>query len=92
MLGVRPAVLDRLVTIGFQLQAVEARPGQTRIRMKPSSFLVALVVDPLYFTFETATGKLVRLEGRVPPKVRDGDAWRDFDARVEYRFVANAYR
>jgi hypothetical protein len=92
VLRVRLAVLDRLETIGFDLQAVEAAPGQTRIRVKPSSFLVALIVGPLYFTFETATAKLVRLEGRVPPKVRAGDAWRDFDARVEYRFVAEAYR
>jgi hypothetical protein len=90
--GVRFAVLDRLETIGFQLQAVDAQPGQTRIRMKPSSFLVAMLVDPVYFTFESATGKLIRLEGRVPPKVRAGKAWRDFDARVEYRFVADPYR
>jgi hypothetical protein len=51
-----------------------------------------VVVNPLFFTFETATAKLVRLEGRVPPKVRVGGAWRDFDARVEYRFVADAFR
>lgn len=89
---VRLAVLDRLETIGFRLQAVEGQPGETRIRMKPSSFLVALLVDPLYFTFESGTGKLIRLEGRVPPKVRAGDRWRDFDARVEYRYVASAYR
>jgi hypothetical protein len=92
VLGVRFALLERLETIGFQLQAVPAAPGQTRIRMKPSSFLVALIVDPVDFTFDTTTGKLARLEGRVPPKVRQGDAWRDFDARVEYRFVADAYR
>jgi hypothetical protein len=92
VLGVRMAVLDRLETIGFDLQAVPGSPGQTRIRMKPSSFFVALVVDPIYFTFEADTGKLVRLEGRVPPKVRQGESWRDFDARVEYRFVAAAYR
>jgi len=92
VLGVRLAVLDRLETIGFELRAIEDQPGQTRIRMKPSSFLVALVVDPLYFTFETATGKLVRLEGRVPPKISAGGKWRDFDVRVEYRFVADAYR
>ena len=79
-------------TIGFQLQAVEAQPGQTRIRMKPSSFLVGMLVDPVYFTFESGTGKLVRLEGRVPPKVRAGKGWRDFDARVEYRYVAGEYK
>ena len=92
ILGVRLAVLDRLETIGFQLQAVEAQPGQTRIRMKPSSFLVGMLVDPVYFTFESGTGKLVRLEGRVPPKVRAGKGWRDFDARVEYRYVAGEYK
>ena len=92
ILGVRLAVLDRLETIGFQLQAVEAQPGQTRIRMKPSSLLVGMLVDPVYFTFESGTGKLVRLEGRVPPKVRAGKGWRDFDARVEYRYVAGEYK
>ena len=88
----RLAVLDRIETIGFDLAAVAAPPGQTRIQMTPSSFLVRLAVDPVVFTFETATRKLIRLEGRVPTKVRDGDRWKDFDARVEYAFVAASYR
>lgn len=89
---VRFAVLDRLETIGFTLKAVDAPEGQTRVKMSASNFLFALAIDPIVFTFERATGKLVRLEGRVPPKVRSGNAWADFDARVEYRFVADAYR
>ncbi len=88
----RLAVLERLETVGFELRAAEPAPGQTHIVMAPSSCFVSLVVDPIHFTFETETGKLVRLEARVPPKLRDGDGWQDFDARVEYRFVANAYR
>ena len=32
------------------------------------------------------------MEGRVPPKVHSGSAWADLDARVEYRFVAAAYK
>lgn len=92
VIGVRLAVLDRLETIGFDLQAASAQPGQTQVKMTASSFVISLIVDPLFFTFETATGKLVRLEGRVPPKVRDGASWQDFDARVEYQFVADAYR
>jgi hypothetical protein len=91
-LEVRLAVLDRLETYGFKLKAVEAGPGQTRIRMKPSSFLIAMAVDPLYFTFETATRKPIRLEGRVSPEVRDEDGWHAVDARVEYRLVLGAYR
>lgn len=89
---VRMAVLDRLETIGFDLEAIDAAPGQTKVRMKPSSFFIGLAVDPIDFTFDAATAKLVRLEGRVPPKVLVGDAWKDFDARVEYRFVADEYR
>ncbi len=90
--NVRMAVLDRMETIGFDLTSVAAPVGQTRIRMTPSSFLIALAVDPILFTFEASTRKLVRLEGRVPTKVRDGDRWKDFDARVEYDFVASSYR
>jgi hypothetical protein len=89
---VRFAVLDRLETIGFELSSVAAGPGQTRVKMKPSSFVIGLIVDPLYFTFDTATDKLIRLEGRVPPRERRADRLYDFDARVEYRFVAEAYR
>jgi len=89
---VRLAVLDRLDTYGFKLKAVEAGPGQTRIRMKPSSFLIAMAVEPLYFTFETETRKPIRLEGRVSPEVRDEDGWHAVDARVEYRLLSDAYR
>jgi hypothetical protein len=89
---VRLAVLDRLETIGFELEAVDAAPGQTRVRMSPSSFLVGLAIDPIHFTFDTSTKALVRLEGRVPTKIREGARWSDFDARVEYELVASSYR
>jgi hypothetical protein len=88
---VRFALLDRLETIAFDLQAVDAAPGRTRIRMKPSSLLLSALVRPLYFTFDAA-GKLVQLEGRMPTKQPRGDRLRDLDARVEYRYVAAAYR
>jgi hypothetical protein len=60
--------------------------------MEASSLLYGLVIDPIHFTFDTATGKLVRLEGRVPTKLRSDSGWEDFDARVEYQFLAAAYR
>jgi hypothetical protein len=89
---VRLAVLDRLETLGFELVAVPADAGRTRIRMSASSFLIGLAVDPISFTFETSSSKLLQLEGRVPPKRLEGDSWHDLDARVEYRYVAAAYR
>jgi hypothetical protein len=91
-LPVRFAVLERLETLGFELASVPAHDGQTRVRMTPASFVIRLVVDPVFFTFETASGKLVRIEGRVPPKRVSAGKLFDLDARVEYRFVADAYR
>jgi hypothetical protein len=91
-LSVRFAVLERLETLGFELRAVDDEAGHTRVRMKPESALIGLVVEPIFFTFDHASGKLLRIEGRVPPKrVIDGRLY-DLDARVEYDFVAATYR
>ncbi len=90
---VQMVVLDRLETIGFALERVDAqRSDQTRIKMSATNFLYRLAIDPIYFTFERATQKLVRLEGRVPPKVLDDGELKDFDARVEYQFAMARYR
>jgi hypothetical protein len=91
-LGVRFAVLERFETLGFDLQKVNGEPGQTRISMKPQSALIALVVKPIVFTFDDASGHLVRLEGRVPPRRLAEGRLHDLDARVEYAFAASAYR
>ncbi|MBL8743709.1 MAG: hypothetical protein JNK04_21515 [Myxococcales bacterium] len=88
---VRLALLDRLETLGFDLAIAESAPGETKVRMTPSSFFVRLAVDPIDYTFGP-DGKLARLEGRVPPKHFVGGRYRDFDARVEYAFVAPEYR
>jgi hypothetical protein len=79
-------------TIGFELARVEAPSGQTRPRMKPTGPIIGLVVDPIFYTFDTKAQRLLRVEGRVPPKVRDGEWLRDFDARVEYTFIADVYQ
>ena len=71
---------------------MKAREGQVRVQMKPESFFVSLAMEPIFFTFDRQSGDLVRIEGRVPPKVRSGDGWAAFDARVEYHFVAPHYR
>jgi hypothetical protein len=78
--------------VGFQLEAAPAAPGQIRIRMRATSVFIRLLVAPLHFTFDTATGKLLSLEGRVPPRVRQGKGWSVFDARVDYEFAMGAYR
>ncbi len=67
-LPVRLAVLERLETIGFDLELVDAPQGRTRVRMKASSPFIRMAIDPITFTFETASSKLLVLEGRVPPQ------------------------
>jgi hypothetical protein len=42
--------------------------------------------------FDTASGKIVRYEGRVPPMLEGERGLRPFDARVEYAFAAPEYR
>ena len=94
VLRVRMALLDRLRTFAFELHALDAgeRTGQIRVQMRPVSFLIALAVAPVDFYFENSSRKLVRLEGPVPPKRRTGRGWKNFEARVEYQYVADTYR
>jgi hypothetical protein len=90
-LTVRLAILDRLETVGFELSAIESDANGTTVEMAPSSVLVSLALDPIELTFDDAR-KLVRLEGRVPPRIDGGEAWSDLDARVEYRYASATYR
>jgi len=78
---VRLAILDRLETIGFALAAEPSLPltggaRQTRIRMTPTSFFIGLAVDPIHYTFETSSKKLVRLEGASPRRSAWATTWR----------------
>jgi hypothetical protein len=60
--------------------------------MNPSSFIHAVAIDPITFTFNASNDQLLRVEGRVPPTVNHDDEWVEFDARVEYQFIAEVYR
>jgi hypothetical protein len=44
------------------------------------------------FVFDTATRKILRYEGRVPPMRARGRGLKPLDARVEYTYVSQAYR
>ena len=91
-IDVRFAVSERLETIGFKLEkAKEEISGKIQIKMSPSSFVISILVDPLYFTFDANTRKITKFEGRVPPKVKINDVWKDFDARTEYEFFRKSY-
>lgn len=81
----RYIVLSRKETIGFKLlkESESVLQGQqvVRIKMEPTSFIIAQLVDPLVFVVEKA-GKhhILQYIGRTTPLVKDGNKWKDLDA------------
>jgi hypothetical protein len=55
-------------------------------KMKPTSMIIAALVKPLYFYFDKASGKMVEFRGRVLPKLKDGDKFKDLDAETVYSY------
>ncbi|MFS4460015.1 hypothetical protein [Bdellovibrio sp. HCB2-146] len=87
-LDVRFAVWDRLETVGFTLQKVgiTEKDGKKwlELRMKPTSFVIAALVDPLYFGYTVEDKQLRLMKGRVSPKIQKDGKWKDLDAEVVY--------
>jgi hypothetical protein len=85
---VRLAVLNRLETIGFKFFKVEEKNEDGKavviVKMKASSFVVAAIVDPLYFTFLKSGVKLLHWTGRTLPKLEINGKWKDLDAETVY--------
>lgn len=85
----RLVALDRKETVGFKLMkeredTFEGRPV-TIVRMKPTSPVIALIVDPLFFTVEPERRhRILRYTGRTTPKVGRSGAWREYDALTEF--------
>ncbi|MBK7893084.1 MAG: hypothetical protein IPJ84_20180 [Bdellovibrionales bacterium] len=86
----RFAVMDRQETVGFEYfkvaeKDVVGRPAIV-VKMKPSSFIIAALVDPLLFTFSKDDTTLLELEGRTIVKVKKGEKFADFDGYTTYSY------
>ena len=86
----RFAVMDRQETVGFEYfkvaeKDVAGRPAIV-VKMKPSSFIIAALVDPLLFTFSKDDTTLLELEGRTIVKVKKGEKFADFDGYTTYSY------
>lgn len=85
----RLIVESRLETVGFKFVKEadvnwNGKPA-IRLRMEASNFVIAQLVDPLFFTVEKAEPhRVFEYVGRVTPKLRDGSKWKDLDARTVY--------
>ncbi len=86
----RYGVWDRMETVGFEVKKIgeEGSGEQKRVtlKMKPSSMIIAALVNPIEFKF-TADGKrLMEMKGRVGPKQLINGKWKDLDAEVVYTY------
>lgn len=86
---IRFGVWDRQETVGFSLFKVGQEKLEGRdvvlLKFKPTSFVIAALVDPVIFKFSTDGKELVGMVGRVSPKQKIGDKWKDLDAEVIYK-------
>lgn len=81
ILGIRFPVISRLETVGFKFFKDREDDKHVYIKMKPSSFVIAALVKPLTFKFEKeGEHRLMEVDGRVTPKRREGNSWKDLDA------------
>ena len=87
---VRFAVPDRKETVGFDyFKDREETINGTKtfvIKMKPSSFLIAALVKPLYFFYTTDGEKLVEVHGRTQVKQGVSGSWKNLDAVTTYEY------
>lgn len=87
---IRFGVLDRAETVGFKLFKIEEKRAEGRdrivIKMKPSSFIIAAIVDPILLTFDKEKRRLEEVLGRTLAKRKVGDRWKDLDSDTVYQF------
>ncbi|MEN9722445.1 MAG: hypothetical protein RJB38_431 [Pseudomonadota bacterium] len=86
----RFAVWDRAETVGFELFKVRVEKKTDGhevvvLKLKPSSFIVAAIVDPLFFEMRPDGSALETVSGRTLPKRQVGSEFRDLDAYIVYR-------
>ena len=88
-IDVRFGVWDRQETVGFSLFKVgdEKLDGKDAVllKFKPTSFVISAIVDPIIFKFRPDGKELMGMVGRVMPKRKDGNKWKDLDAEVIYK-------
>lgn len=85
----RYAVLDRQETVGFKVfKTEEGRRGDTpttTIKMKPTSFVIAALVDPVLLTFSTKDRELLEIIGRTLPKRSGKGGWEALDPEMIFK-------
>jgi hypothetical protein len=82
--------LSRATYIGFTLEKTSDEGDLMKLRLAPASFLIRLLMDPIYLTYDRVTRKLLVFEGLTNiDRVVEGRELSDhYVARIEYRYSA----
>lgn len=84
----RFVVLHRKETVGFKFFKVSEgkQDGKETItvKMKPTSFIIAAIVNPLFITFQKEGFHVIEIVGRTMPKKQVDGKWKDLDADTVY--------
>jgi hypothetical protein len=80
----RYLMVPRKETVGFSFSKHTESTWQGRpvvvVRMAPSSMLIGLLVDPLYFILEKdGAHRVLQYTGRTTPKLKTKSGWKDLD-------------
>ena len=81
----RYIVPSRKETVGFKLVKESETTWQgkpvVRLRMEPTSFIIAQLVDPIFFVVEkNDPHRVLEYIGRTTPLMKSGNKWKDVDA------------
>lgn len=82
----RYGVWDRMETVGFEIKKIGEDGKLVVLKMKPSSMIIAALVNPIEFKFSADGKRLHEMKGRVGPKQNVGGKWKDLDAEVVYTY------
>lgn len=91
-LRVRIGITHRARTYGFEVERIgestfEGEPA-IRVRLRPQSFLVAAIVDPILMTFSADGSEIHEVRGRTVPLRKVGDRWKPSVVDAVYRRLA----
>jgi hypothetical protein len=80
-IDIRFPVIARQETVGFKFFKDRDDEKNVYIKMKPTSIVIAAIVNPLLFKMEKdGEHRVLEVDGRVTPKKKEGDSWKDLDA------------
>jgi len=82
-------VVSRRETVGFsfskQTETTWRGTPVVVIRMAPTSMVIGLIVEPLFFTIEkNGKHRVLQYTGRTTPKIKSEAGWKDLDAVTSF--------